>query len=168
MAKVTKIPASAGTKDAFDSSRGWGGEVIQNRVPSGVKVILDPDCDCVLVFLGARDISAQCGKDEGEAIVYSFHDGRQIISMAAGYALKSNTFERNIFYYLHNAGMIAMSKPGLNPMRDIAIIRLGEEFAKVTCPDRVHPDKILTLSLPEIAKANYERLNYPLRPTPAV
>jgi len=143
---------------------------IQTRAPSGAKLILQPDSDCVLQFLTIRDISDYCGKKEGDALLLTAHDGKQVVAMPIGFAVRSvlDLMEPGAYYYFHNQSEIEM--PGKNPMKDIEIWRLGNENESVDADFLPHPDRIagdaktFTLTHESIAEANYTRLNYPLRP----
>lgn len=138
-----------------------GAKVIQKRTPSGVKLIMETDSDCVLVFIGKKDISDKMGKEDGSVVYNIFHDGKRFVSMAMSYAFTEVDFKPDTFYYLHNQGEI--QRPGLNAMKDFAIFELGAENEKLICTERIHPDKEITLTLAAIEEANYTRLNYPLR-----
>jgi hypothetical protein len=156
------VAQSAGT-------RGWGGSVVQTRMPSGVKLIMEPDSDAILKFVGRKDITerlAAAGKyrsTDGERVEYLiFHDGRRFVSMPYSFAFTdAPELEPGFWYYIHHQGSIEM--PGRNPLKDFAIIKLGVDGEEVQCPERVADERVLVLAPETVAPINYNRLNYPLR-----
>lgn len=153
---------SAQSKLGAGKSPFEGASVVASRLPSGVKLVMDTDADAILVFIGHKDISDRMGKEEGEVIYNVFFDGKVFVNMPMSYSFHEIKWEADVFYYVHNAGAINC-KPGFNAMKDFEVYRLGKEGEALKCTDRIHPDKQITLTLPEIAQANYTRLNYPLR-----
>ena len=144
------------------SNDGWGGEVINQRVPSGTKLVMAPDDDAILKFVGIKDISDRLGEDEGTALYAVFVDGKRIVSMPCSYALTESVLETGYWYYFQHQGEIDMGG-GKNPMKDFLIKKLGVDGQVVQCPERVSDDKQLILADELIAVINYTRLNYPLR-----
>lgn len=140
----------------------WGGQAKAVHLPSGAKLIMEEDCDCILLFLGSKDISDKLGEPEGSVIYQTFHDGRRFVSMPNSYALTETKFIPYKFYYIHHAGNV-QTKPEFNPMKDFEIAELGAEGETVPCDlSRTGSDTII-LSLPVIAELNYTKMNYPLR-----
>lgn len=142
------------------------------RGPSGVKLILEPDSDCILKFRNIRDISDKCGKDEGEALLLVCFDGLKFVNLPIGFAVREvlDSMEPDCWYYIHHDGDIEMQ--GRNPMKDLNIFRLGLDGETFDRADLPHPERIIaepetktfTLSDKACMDANYNRLNYPLRP----
>lgn len=156
-------PGSKQSSPILDKSsgvRGWGGNVKAARFQSGIKLKLDNDQDCILRFLGTKDISQFTGSPDPQYYLV-FFDGKTVVSMSQGYALAEANFEPGNFYYLHNAGEVEL--PGRNPMKDYEIIDIGQGGNPVECPERIHESGKFTPSDKNIAECNYERLNYPLR-----
>ncbi len=162
----TGIPSAKGKLESGYQSagnKGWGGTTKQTRTPSGVKLSFEEDNDAILQFVGYKDISDKCGKEEGEAIVMTFFDGKKLVSVPGSYALKEAVFQVGFWYYVWVPGLIANTTKGFNPMKDFEIRELGTDGETVQCPDRVSNDKELELIPELIAEINYTRLNYPLR-----
>lgn len=140
------------------------------RGPSGVKLILEPDSDCVLKFRNIRDISDYCGKDEGDALLLVCFDGLKFVNLPIGFAIKSvlDSLQPDHWYYIHHDGEIEMQSR--NPMKDLNIFELGRDGTVLAREDLPHPERIagdakeFTLSDKACMDANYNRLNYPLRP----
>ena len=133
-------------------------------VPSGAKLAFEEDSDCVLKFIGLKDISDKMGRDAGEVIYNTFFDGKRLVSAPSSYAMSQSTFIPGQWYYLHCVAMIPSAKnPSFNPMKDFEIYQLGSDGESVQCPDRVSDDNTLLLQDDLIAELNYNRLNYPLR-----
>jgi hypothetical protein len=149
----TPIGQSVGIRD-------WGGNVKTARVQSGAKLKLAQDCDCILRFLGAKDISQYTGSDE--SIYYlMFSDGKTVVSMPQGFAFSEISWTAGKYYYIHNAAEIEL--PGKNAMKDYEVIELGIQGDIVDCPKRISETGKLSLSDDAIKDINYTRLNYPLR-----
>lgn len=139
-----------------------GASVESVVVPSGQKLLFSDDDDCILVFLGKKDITEKIA-DAVEPVYYlSFHDGRRVVSTPVSYGLSTVEFQEDIFYYLHVDSLID-TKKGFSPMKDFNILRLGSENSVVGVPEARFGKKEIKLTLPEIADLNYNRLNYPLR-----
>lgn len=163
--------ASPGVAANFlSSSGGWGAKAVHKRVPSGIKLVLEPDSDCILHFIGYKDITERVAAKNpkrgpiDEVKYATFFDGRRFVTMPAStYALSEIDFTPEKFYYFHHQGEIDCGN-GLNPMKDYEILELGSENEVITCPARVHPSGEIKLCLEAIYEANYTRLNYPLRP----
>lgn len=147
-----------------DPNQDWGGEVIQERMPSGAKLKLESDSDCILRFIGQKDISDKMGRDSGDVIYLVMHDGAKVVSMPTSYALSemNGKWVKDDWYYLHNQAEIEVN-PDFNPMKDIVVRHLGPTGKTIKCPKRVSDSGTLTLDAAIIAEINYTRLNYPLR-----
>ena len=157
-----KKPSQTGV--TATGSEGWGGaSVVHKRVPSGVKLILEPDSDCLLKFIGKRDITELVtAKKNADPIVYLiFHDGLRLVSLPTSYAFTQAELTEGHWYYIHHQGEI--ERPGLNAMKDLLILQLGVDGEMIVCPERVADSKELTLNSRDISEINYKRLNYPLR-----
>lgn len=173
MSKAKPAPAAPAisTHPAVNSAMsGWGAKVVNKRTPSGLKLVLEPDSDCILRFEGYRDVTekvlARGGrlKEDETAIKYaSFFDGKRFVTMSAStYAFSEIEFEPGHFYYIHHEGLVEMGN-GLNPMKDFLILDLGVTGDRITVPTRVDDSGEFTLAPDAIAIVNYTRLNYPLR-----
>lgn len=168
-----KRPTRTEVKAAIDAGQpqgklsmggSWGGTVKQTMVPSGAKLAFEEDSDCVLKFIGVKDISDKMGRDPGEVIYNTFFDGKRLVSAPSSYAMSQSTFIIGLWYYLHCVALIPSSKnPSFNPMKDFEIHELGCDGESVQCPDRISDDNTLILRDAVIAELNYTRLNYPLR-----
>jgi hypothetical protein len=141
---------------------GWGGEVVHERLASGVKLQFDSDDDCILRFMGFDDISELCNppKEPGTAVILKFHDGLRIVNINRVFALEAVEFKPGTFYYLWNSGEVETKH---NPMKDIVVLKLGVEGEVVACPERVSDSKEIALTEESMAMVNYTRLNYSLR-----
>ena len=151
----------------------WGGNTKQVHVPSGVKLIMQEDSDCILIFIGSKDISEKLDKAPGEVVYQTFHDGKRLVSMPNSYVIGDTQFEPFKFYYLHCSGLIPNATPGFNPMKDFEIIELGSEGEEVACDESRTGLPSITLNMETIADLNYTKMNYPLRkqfdfPSPVV
>jgi hypothetical protein len=170
MAKKVTAPKVASTP-VTSSLTGWGGEVVQARVPSGVKIRMTADCDMILKHLGDRDITENLTEVQQKinaaadrrAVVHSFFDGKTFVTVSAGYASMAAKFQEGTWYYIHNQGEVESSREGHQPMKDLLILKLGEDGDSVQCPQRISDDLVLKLEAENIARINYTRLNYPLR-----
>jgi len=169
MKKKGTTPAVA-TSPVSNPLAGWGGETVQVRVPSGVKLRLTPDCDMIVKFLGDRDITDNLKAEDRarneavgkRAIMHAFHDGRRYVSLAATYATSTAKLEVGNWYYIHFDSEIDMGI-GRAAMKDLNILKIGPDGTEVQVPERVHPKRTLTVNSENCAEANYTRLNYPLR-----
>jgi hypothetical protein len=155
-------PKTARTVSQSSASK-WGGQTKQVHVPSGVKLIMDEDSDCILCYIGSKDISDKLGKEAGEVVYQTFHDGRRLVSMPNSYALTETQFEPFKFYYLHVTGLVQNATSGFNPMKDFEIVELGSENEEIASDENRTGTPSITLTLDSIADLNYNRLNYPLR-----
>lgn len=166
-----KNPTPKPVTPTTNTMQGWGGEVVQSRVPSGTKIRMTADCDMILRHLGDRDITENLTEVQQKineasgkkAIVHSFFDGRIFVSISAGYASTAAKFEPGCYYYIHNQGEVESSREGHQPMKDLLILKLGKEGESVQCPQRISDDLVLRLEPDNVATINYTRLNYPLR-----
>lgn len=163
--RVTGISRNSAPKGKLESvgSKGWGGETKQTVTPSGVKLILDEDEECILRFVGEKDISDVMGKEPGSVIYNTFWDGKRLVSIPCGYATKKAMFTEGTWYYIWVAALIPNRNPSFNSMKDFEIRQLGLEGEKVQCPEKICDDRVLNLNEDVIAVINYTRLNYPLR-----
>jgi hypothetical protein len=145
------------------NEEGWGGEVIQDRLPSGAKLKMTEDSDCILQHLGVKDIQDKVDGAAGPVLYLVMHDGRKVVSMPMSYAMTEvKEWHTGEWYYFHCQAEVE-TNPDFNPMKDFVIRRLGKTGGDVACPTRIHPDGRIRLIQSEIAEANYTRLNYPLR-----
>lgn len=161
MAKAKKsTPLPAASRYVGD----WGGDVQHIKLPSGSRLVMEDDDDCVLVFLGEKDITEKVEGATGRVVYNIFHDGRRLVNLPTSYAFQEmkQKFEENIFYYIHLDSEIE-TRRGLNPMKDFNVVRLGSEGETVRCPEKRTGVPQMTLDLETIADLNYNRLNYPLR-----
>lgn len=140
----------------------------QIHLPSGVKLIFEEDDDCILMFLGAKDISDKIiDKNTGETaepgsvLRLMFHDGKKIVSTAMGYALSDFKFKPRTYYYLHVSGLIDTGQP--TKMKDFEIAELGEDGETVPVDANRVGESSITLTLPVIGELNYSKFNYGLR-----
>jgi hypothetical protein len=141
----------------------WGGNTRAIHVPSGKKLILGEDEDCILVFIGQKDISEKCDKEPGEVVYNIFTDGKRMVSMPCSYAFTEFRMEPERFYYIHVAALIPNRNDSFNDMKDFEVVELGVEGDVVKAdPNRTGAEEI-TLTLPVIAELNYNKMNYPFR-----
>lgn len=178
MPKKQKKFRDAGTDPAAPSNdpkfrpagaEGWdSSEVVHARTPSGTRLILASDEDCILKFIERRDISDKMKGDIDEPVYYYiFEDGARVVSLPASYAMAEAKLEKDYWYYICNQGAVEMTG-GKNPMKDFLILRLGVDGQQIKCPVRVSEQKILILTGEIVAEVNYHRLNYPLRQNPKI
>ncbi len=163
---MSKVKTPVLQKNAVDDVHsGWGGEVVTARIPSGIKIKFTSDGDAILRHVGDRDITDKLGPDrdssKGPAIVQTFFDGKNFVSMPAGFASKEAKFQPAHYYYIHLDAEIDTGMPA--PMKDYFIMDLGEAGGTVQVPPRISEDLKLELNDANIAALNYTRLNYPLR-----
>jgi hypothetical protein len=144
-------------------SQGWGGTAKQAHVPSGIKVLFEEDSDAILKFVGIKDISDKVGKETGDALFYTFWDGRKLVSVPGCFGMKETIFQPGFWYYLLVSALISGKNASFSPLKDFDIRELGQDNEKVQCPERVSDDKVLVLNEDIIADINYHRINYPLR-----
>jgi hypothetical protein len=165
MSKKVDTPAVLQKNAVNDVHSGWGGDLVVARTPSGIKINFTSDGDGILRYNGDRDITDKLGPDrdpsKGPALVHSFYDGRNFVSLAAGFASKEAQLIPAHYYYIHLDAEIETGMPA--PMKDYFIMDLGEYGTTVQVPPRISEDLKLTLTDFNIEALNYTRLNYPLR-----
>lgn len=146
---------------------------IRKRIPSGKKLEWGPDSDCLLRFVGYREILLP---DTGETVTYlSFWDGKQIVTCHESYAFsQAGKLTEGSFYYLHNNGEIDTK---VGTMNDLEINELGiagtringipEPYAsRLTPPEEGQerdPEAVLVVSDDTARRLNYSHLNYCFR-----
>lgn len=143
------------------------------RLPSGQKMkFTDQDQEAILVFLGIKDISERVidpetkePKEAGSVLYYVFHDGKRIVNLAEGFALRDYQadpgFEIDKFYYIHVADLLETGQP--TAMKDLDIYLLGSENDDANVDEEYMGKPTIKLTLPTIAELNYKFLNNPLR-----
>jgi len=108
------------TESKKTETRQWKDSDRRKRVPSGKKLTWSADGDCVLRFLGYRDV---VNPETGEIYKYlAFTDGLQVVSCNQSYALAQVEMTPDNYYYIHNNGEIDTK---LGSMNDLEIIELG-------------------------------------------
>jgi hypothetical protein len=164
--QIEKLPGSGISK--------WGNKESpkQVKLPSGAKLIFREDNDCILLYLGTKDISDKVVDKSGQrqpagSVIYLvFYDGKKVVSTPVSYSLGDFEFEPDNFYYIHLVSEFK-TREEFNPMKDFEIAPLGKEneIARVD-PARMGVETI-KLTLATVAEYNYTKLNYPLRPEPS-
>jgi hypothetical protein len=145
------------------AARGWGAEVVSQRVPSGIKLRMEPDDDCILRFVGEKDISEKMGQEDGSVVYLTFFDGERLVTLPSSYALVENgKYVPGRWYYIHHEGEVDLGE-GRNPMKDFLVLNLGVTGESCQCPPRISDDCVLKLEDAVVVAINYNRLNYPLR-----
>lgn len=150
-------------KPALTNAMFEGGTVEQERLSSGVPLKFeDQDQEAILRFLGETDISEMVGKEDGEAVLLKFTDGKRTVQMGKLFALSKINFRLNHYYYMIVKGLVETK---YNPMKDIETTRLGEMGETLKCNARINKSGSITLTDENIAEANYNGvLYYPLNP----
>ena len=163
----------------------WGKGIKPVRLPSGRPLRFDTiGQNAMLQFMGIKDIShrvidKETGtvKDAGTVIYLVFNDGRRIVTHTRGFAFEEATTELEDkdgnripaaiqpgdYLFVELVDYIDTNQP--TPMKDFAIFRLGVEGEKIDVPEEYAGllGSTFEVSLKAIAKANYEKLDYPFR-----
>jgi len=155
-------------REAKSQTKQWGDTDHRKRVPSGKKLTWSADGDCVLRFLGYREVP-----DSGTGEIYkylAFTDGMQVVSCNESYALRQVDFKPDRYYYFHNNGEITTK---LGTMNDLEIVELGlagdtiegipSMYAGRLCPEDMGGGNAFKCDNGAIKKLNFEYLNYCFR-----
>lgn len=166
-ARATMTPTAAGGGSRLSR---WGGSDKQVHLSSGRKLKFDEeDQDCILLFLGKKDISEKvidpktgAPKEKGEVVYNVFNDGRGPVSCAMSYSFTEFELEAGHYYYMHLVAFVN-TKPGFNDMKDFEIKDLGVDGETVPADEERTGKKTIKLDLESIRTLNYNIFNYPLR-----
>lgn len=149
-------------KETGSSTRQWKDTDHRKRIPSGKKLTWDPDGDCVLRFVGYREVP-----DPGTGEIYkylAFTDGQGVVSCHESFAFQQVVMKPDSFYYFHNNGEIPTK---MGAMNDLEIVELGtagetiegipSTYAVRLCAEGENSFKCDDAVMKEL---NFTRLNY--------